>query len=502
MARIRELFIHAKRLPVLFIISYFIILVILSFYVSDINNAMSVDSYRLYSIDDADRYYYVHCLWKTPIVIFNPEVLPFHSLTVAAIAPLLNAAGVTGITAHRLVAAFFSMVSLAALYGIMRKLEFSDGWVMAGLLLVASNPLYLVLSILTLPEIILLAFVLFGVYSYYREKYFLSIIFISLAPLIRYQAYPLLGVWGLLYLYKFFKEHQPRYLLYIAVASLPTLASMVAQYLIFQNPIYWYTYLSEEMVLWTEFAGLSGSTSMENFMFFAPPIMYEYGYLFIALGIAGFFYTLRDKKYLLVNLSILLLLYELWYLVFFGRYMNDRRLLQAFTLASIPVTVLLTKIGSLKFKKVGMALAISLVSVMVFTNLYNLHVGVRAPGTCCDDGTYMPRDTMKWIESNYSKEKYGTMYINMARVDRLFVLDDNCVLAGSNARLYTEGYRADRCMSVSWMIGDVKHETEFPQKGIFITPSTNIPKCNPENVTLEAIQEIENDSVKIIKIGS
>lgn len=472
-----------RRVPALFLGAYAALLVALSFYVADVGSAMAVDPHRLYNIDELDRYYYVRCAPQDPILLLNPQVRPVHYLIGIPFTQALYSMGIQGITAHRLLNVFLSVAALGLLYGVLRRLKFVPALALGGLAAVALNPVYLAQSISTGGEVMLLAAIALSLYLHYSGRPAASLVVMGFAPLVRWEGFPVLGLWGLYHLYQAVRNRELRQLRVLAVAALPTLAYIAIQHLAFGDPLYLLRYQAEDSYYFRLFHPTNVERGfLGNLASVAPPILYAYGPLFVALGLAGA--ALTGRRHLAVLAAALGVLgFWMFYLAFLSMEAMDRRFLPVFALGVVPVVALLDRLRlwapksatggpppGRVLKRAGPVLAGCLLAAMLLWNGSVFAQKVDAFSGCCNDRTYLPAETMGWVRNYTARPDAGTVYWPVGAY-RLFLLDDTCTLAKAGTRFYVgpASIPGQGCTWFQWHLDTVKHTVAPPAGGVLIT---------------------------------
>ena len=507
-----------ENLPYLFIIFYLALLIFLAFYIEDFNNGIKIDPVRLYNNDAAQRYYSVHCAPYAPIMMNGADPRPVYFFVAVPFTQLLENIGIQGMTAHRIFVSIFSALALFALQGIARKLNFNIFFTMGLLILVAFNPFYLIYSLAPHETVVFASFIVMGVYLFYRDRYLASIFLIGITSLIRNEGYIFCGLWGIYYLLRFKRES----LKYIFVSAVPNLIYFIANYILYRDPLYvsnLHRSIFEVYINVFKSASVS-STPMENFTYFVPPIINEFGWVFFILAAVGFFYTLRDRKFLPVNVAIgANLLFVSFTFFFFLNKVFDKWVLPIVLLSSISLVALLIKIATYekvepKRSKAGTPgasrpsrdvlsrrkpltkyIVLPLFLIMILTNAYNLYHGIEALGECCDIRSYLPLpvETMNWIKNYTTEGNAKTVYYNSFT---LWFLDDECVLIKNKAKGFTPP--SSDCTYLVPYIYDLKYSLNFPEDGVLLNQGEL--RCMPEGYNSTLIGEIKEDGMKIYNI--
>lgn len=504
-----------RRAPALFLGTYAVLLVALSFYVADMGNAMAVDPYRLYTIDELDRYYYVRCAPQQPVLLLNPQVRPVHYLVGIPFTQALYAAGIQGITAHRLLNVLLSVAALGLLYGLLRRWKFSSALALGGLAVVALNPVYLAQSISTGGEVMLLAAIALSLYLHYSGRPAASLVVMGFAPLVRWEGFPVLGLWGLYHLALALRRRSLRGLAALGVAALPTLGYLAAQQVAFGDPLYLLRYQAEDSYYFRMFhPALAERGFLGNLANVAPPIIYVYGPLFVALGIAGA--ALTGRRHLAVKAAALGVLgFWMFYLAFLSMEAMDRRFLPVFALGVVPVVALLDRVVRWGVRRPagpdggkgagpgrGALLAGAALAAMLVWNGAVFVQKVNAFSGCCNDGTRLPTETMAWIRDYTSRPDAKTVYWP-ADAYRLFLLDETCTLAKAGTRFYAgpAPVPGQECAYFQWHLDTVKHTVASPAGGVLITPRETGERCAPPGLDPVPIARFEKDGLAAYRVN-
>jgi hypothetical protein len=364
---------------------------------------------------------------------------------------------------------------------------------MGMLVLVASNPLYTIYSIIPHETMVFPAFIVIGIYFFYRKWYFASLFFISLSSLIRAEGYPILGMWGLYYLIRFrwasFK--------YIFVAAIPNLIFFLANYRLFGDPLHILRLRMEIMeVYYTYWKPYAGWNPIQALMYDVPPIIWLYGIVFVILSSIAIFYMLRDRKFLPINISIGIYSLFLFYSFFFiAKSLFDKWILPIFILSSIPLTAFLIK--TVNFNKKMRYLVAVLFLIMIFTNIYNLHNGTEALGECCDIRSHLPLpvETMNWIKNYTSQSNSKTVYFPF-ELYTLLMMDNECVFVKNDAKFISPP--SPNCTRLALHLSDVGFSVNFSEDSVLLNQGKL--SCTQEGYNTTLIGEIKEEGVKIYEI--
>ncbi len=178
--------------------AWLVLAVVLCFYVNDYNRAFLFDKGRiLYTVEEINVHF-VHCLRAFPQALLYPDRRFF---TVFAFLPLklLERAGLSPMLSMRLMNAFISALALYLFMAILRRQKFPPPVIfLCGLLLII-NPLFVFLSISTLPDITFILFLLLSLRFVLENKFVHAAVFISILPFIRFDGIFVLALFFLIF---------------------------------------------------------------------------------------------------------------------------------------------------------------------------------------------------------------------------------------------------------------------------------------------------------------
>jgi hypothetical protein len=375
------------------------------------------------------------------------------------------------------------VAALGLLYGLLRRWKFGSALALGGLAVVALNPVYLAQSISTGGEVMLLAAIALSLYFHYSDRPAASLVVMGFAPLVRWEGFPVLALWGIYHLALAIRRRNLRGLAMLGLAGLPTLGYLAAQYAAFGDPLYLLRYQAEDSYYFRLFFPANAERGfLGNLATFAPPILYVYGPLFVALGFAGV--ALTGRRHLAVKAAALGVIgFWMVYLGFLSMEAMDRRFLPAFALGVVPVVALLDRFlrwtqksatekqppGQIP-KRAGPVIAGCLLAAMLVWNGAVFAQKVNAFSGCCDDRTYLPAETMGWIRNYTAQPDAGTVHWPVGAY-RLFRLDDDCTLTKEGTRFYVGpiAISGQGCTYFQWHLDTVKHTVASPATGVLIT---------------------------------
>lgn len=278
----RTKLVFLKRLNLSFLLilgAILFIFLLFSWFVSNPIRAAKVDRFILYGIDDIFRFCLVQLAPQNFSIFLNPYLKPLYTIIATIFFRLIP----LGMMSLRIMNSFFSVGTLFILYKLLKKLEFDDFFSIFAVLITASIPLYFLLSISTLSEIIFCFFLILAIYLTYSEKYLLSVITVSLLPIIRQEGLLYLLIWvGLLFVRRKFR--------YIPLLFIPALTWAFLNYLILDFPLSF------------TFGYVTSIVEPPHDLFPPGPIkfMLNLGYFSLILFLIGLMRRLFDKKYYLL----------------------------------------------------------------------------------------------------------------------------------------------------------------------------------------------------------
>ncbi len=240
----------------------------------------------------------------------------------------------------------------------------------------------------------------------------------------------------------------------------------------------------------------------------APPILYVYGPLFVAMGLAGA--ALTGRRHLAVKAAALGVLgFWMFYLAFLSMEAMDRRFLPVFALGVVPVVALLDRLRKNvrfarwpRFRHAGPALAGIALGVMLAWNGAVFVQKVDAFSGCCNDGTYLPRETMNWIRNYTARPDAGTVHWPVGAY-RLFLLDTDCTLTKSGTRFYAgpASVPGQSCTYFQWHLDTVRHTVAPPSDGVLIAQRGEDLRCAPLGMDPEPVARFEKDGLAAYRVA-
>lgn len=163
-------------------------------FISDPIRSASLDRYILYHVDDIFRYNYIKMALFNPLVLLNPYLKIGYALINTLFLYILP----IGISSLRILNSIFSVGTLFLIYKITKKIGLSDIGSAFALLLTLTFPVYFLISISTLAEMVACFLLVLAIYLLYCQKYSLSSLVIAFLPIFRQEGVIFLLAWLLL----------------------------------------------------------------------------------------------------------------------------------------------------------------------------------------------------------------------------------------------------------------------------------------------------------------
>lgn len=181
-------------------------------FISDIRRAGLLDHFFLYQVDDIFRYCYVKTLLFNPVVALNY----YCKIGYMFIAGLFYNILPFGMSSLRVMNVLFSGGIIILIFKLAQQLSLSKFAAYLAVVSVVTFPVYFLLSLSALSEVMYSFFVILAIYLLYCRKYNLSILLVAILPLIRQEGLLYVFIW----VYLFYKQVKIKYLAFI---FLPTL---------------------------------------------------------------------------------------------------------------------------------------------------------------------------------------------------------------------------------------------------------------------------------------
>jgi len=159
--------------------------------ISDTVKAGILDRQILYCVDELFRYNYIEMSLYNPYILLNPYLKVGYGTLHALFLHLLP----LGISSLRTLNAIFSIGTLLLIYKITQKTRLPERASAFAILLAFTFPVYFLVSISTLAEIIFCFFLILAIYLIYCQRYFLSTLVIAFLPTVRQEGIIFLAIW-------------------------------------------------------------------------------------------------------------------------------------------------------------------------------------------------------------------------------------------------------------------------------------------------------------------
>lgn len=192
-------------LPFVFVLSLFLLGCV--WFVSDISRAASLDRFFLYYVDDIFRYCHIKSLAHNPILAINFFLKPGYALMAGFFYYILP----WGMSSLRVMNVFCAAGTLFFVFKITEHLSHSKAAAYGAMVLAVTSPLFFLLSLSTLSEVMYTFLLAAAFYALCQGRYGLSLSVIAFLPLVRQE-----GLWYLLlWLGICFRHVRPRYLVLV-----------------------------------------------------------------------------------------------------------------------------------------------------------------------------------------------------------------------------------------------------------------------------------------------
>ncbi len=201
-----------KLFPWLTITIIEVVLFGLVWFISDIRRAGLLDRFFLYQVDDIFRYCHVKTLLFNPVIALNY----YCKIGYMFIAGLFYNILPFGMSSLRIMNVLFSGGIIILTYKLTRLLSFSKFAAYLTMILLVTFPVYFLLSLSTLSEVMYSFFIILAIYLLYQERYSFSILVIAFLPLIRQEGLLYVFIW----VYLLHKQVRIKHLVFL---FLPTL---------------------------------------------------------------------------------------------------------------------------------------------------------------------------------------------------------------------------------------------------------------------------------------
>ncbi len=342
----------------IFLIIITVIFLSLSWFVSDPVRAAKIDRYFLYSVDDIFRYCHVKASVFDGLVFFSPYV----KLGYAVVARIFFDILPLGMTSLRIMNVLFSIGILVLIYRLSQKLyAFSSSSYMV-VLLTVTFPVYFLLSISTLSEVMFCFFLISSIYLFYIRRYNSSILLVSLLPLFRQEGIIFLFIWA--YFLKNLSQRRKILLLFIPF-------SLWMVFILLQN-------IFNHALLWL----MPGVPPYNSVAVFKQSLILMSIFIYSPLVIStliGFMINLRNKeldtlKVCFVSYVLFLMIFQVVHFLKFGLLCRELRIVMPL----VPIMAILAggvfdRVAKHIFmKKTGFLLMIASIIIIMFIQIIQL----------------------------------------------------------------------------------------------------------------------------------
>lgn len=171
-------------------------------WVADVSRAERLDTTILYTGDDVQRGCWGLCAFETPRLFFTTNPRPLYTLVTGLVEFPLAHLGVPPRLSVRIVQWGFSTAALATVVALGEEVGLSLGATLLALLWIATNPLYFLVSLAGLQEILTAFLHLEFFLLYYRKRWLPSAAVLSLILLVRLESAPFLALLTGVFLWK------------------------------------------------------------------------------------------------------------------------------------------------------------------------------------------------------------------------------------------------------------------------------------------------------------
>lgn len=246
-------------------------------FISDAGRAGFIDRFFLYYVDDVFRYCHVKALTFNPVIALNYYCKTGYALIAWFFYNVLPC----GMSSLRIMNALFSGGVLFFTYELTRRLSFSKFASSVTIILLATFPVYFLLSLSTLSEVMYSFFIILALYLLYRQKYTASLFLVALLPLIRQEGLLYVFIW----IYLLYKKVRIRHLIFLFV---PTVFWILLNNRLLGHGIDKFIFYLPVKDPENSMASFEGLGSLARILICHPVVI---------LSVAGLSITLGDKRY-------------------------------------------------------------------------------------------------------------------------------------------------------------------------------------------------------------
>ncbi len=394
-----------KKIPVSFLVVSPIFFVFLgfSYFISDPIKAGKIDRYILYNIDDIFRYCFIKASLQNPLIFLHPHIKPLSVIISSFFCRLLP----WGMISVRIMNSLFSTASLFVFYNLMGKLKVEKPLRVLGIFIIVTVPLYFLISISTLSEMMFCFFLIFSIFLFYSGRYLFSTITISLLPIVRQEGLLFLAIWFIFLLIK--NRIKYAFLLFIPAFSWAVLNYFILGHLPFFTFMY-VTSISKDIPV--------------QLLPAAIKFLFTLGYPALFLFLLGLIISLRKRENFLILVCFLvpfvaqIILNQVGFICFPGKPSAKMRFMVPYVpLITIFVLVAIkTVIQNLKVKK---SIKFYFLSVMAITLLaFQIHQIKQLQEEPEAKGEFFSsqqevalQEASRWLDDYAKKENIANIYI-------------------------------------------------------------------------------------------
>lgn len=264
-------------------LAWAVIAVILCLYVSDYDRAFQFDKGSIFYTVEEINVHFVQCLTSYPQALLYPD-RRFFTLFAFPFVKLFGVAGIPPMLSIRLMNALLSVCVLYLFMAIAHKLKFSAPAVLLSGILLILHPLFVFLSVSTLPDITFVFFLLLSLFLILEKKLLPAAFFASFLPFIRFD-----GIFVVLLFFLIFaaggKVKQG------LILFIPAALYTITDTLIYHNPLRAFTFFHEQYAIiytytqrnalpegfFSQWFGLSLSVLNKAIVILSLPALFERG---------------------------------------------------------------------------------------------------------------------------------------------------------------------------------------------------------------------------------
>ncbi len=377
------------------------IFLVLVWFIADINRAGRIDRFFLYYVDDVFRYCYIKALLVNPIISLNYYCKIGYALISVFFYNILP----FGISSLRIMNTLFSCGILILTYKLARLLSFTRFSSGIMILLLTTFPVYFLLSLTTLSEVMYSFFIILAVFLLYSQKYNLSIFLVAFLPLIRQEGLLYIVIW----IYLFHKQIKIKQFIFICFPTL--LWAILNNQFLGHNFSKFFFYLPTKDP-YNSMATPEGFGNLIRIFILHPLII---------LSLVGFLITLKDKSYrflkacFVAQASFLIIFQTIHFLDSGGFFCREMRILMPLLpLASLYAGKSIDKLVqqyNLSNRVFLFGAMVMLITIMVFQVSKLQHDPVVINDFVSSGEESVIKDASSWLNVYLHKEKINKVCI-------------------------------------------------------------------------------------------